>query len=112
MRRINDTKAFEECPWKGKHYRNEEVMSDGGYPACAHCVYPYYQEREEVLGKKRTKEDRKAEKKKCTPAERERNDVFNKTLRHSRTIVEIMFGNFQRHRFMSGSGFSVETVSI
>ena len=63
VRRINDTKAFEECPWKGKHYRNEEVMSDGGYPACAHCVYPYYQEREEVLGKKRTKEDRKAEKK-------------------------------------------------
>ena len=110
--RINDTKAFEECPWKGKHYRNEEVMSDGGYPACAHCVYPYYQEREEVLGKKRTKEDRKAEKKKCTPAERERNDVFNKALRHSRTIVEIMFGNFQRHRFMSGSGFSVETVCI
>ena len=38
--------------------------------------------------------------------------MFNKALRHSRTIVEIMFGNFQRHRFMSGSGFSVETVCI
>ena len=75
------------------------------------CIRTTRNERK-YSAKKRTKEDRKAEKKKCTPAERERNDVFNKALRHSRTIVEIMFGNFQRHRFMSGSGFSVETVCI
>ena len=56
--RINDTKAFEECPWKGPHYGREQNMADGGYPACAHCVYPYYQERDEVEGEKRTKKDR------------------------------------------------------
>lgn len=110
--RINDTKAFEQCPFKGPHYKLEQVQADGGYPACAHCVYPYYQERDETDGKKRSKADRKKEKKSFTPADRVRNDVYNKALRHSRTIVEIMFGMFQRHRFMSGSQYRVPTVCL
>ena len=64
--RINDTKAFEACPWKGPHYTREQVMADGGYPACAHCIYPYYCERDEVEGEKRSKKERKREKKECT----------------------------------------------
>lgn len=108
--RINDTKAFEECPWKGSHYRREQILADGGYPACGHCVYPYYCEREEVDGQKRSKKERKKERKALTPEERERNDVFNKALRFFRTRIEILFGMLVRHRFMNGSGYSVETV--
>ena len=85
-------------------------MADGGYPACAHCIYPYYCERDEVEGEKRSKKERKREKKECTPEERERNDVYNKALRFFRTRIEILFGCLVRHKFFNGSGYSVETV--